>query len=116
MRGAQRRTRSAGRSRIPLGKEALAVVALCRAKSEQFLFPAYKGKPLSDAAMATLMKRNGYEARPHGFRALWVMRWIWASSRHTSVRTAPQTSRAPGTMDEVLARVAQPLAFLRWRQ
>lgn len=63
------RTKTQTGRRIPLVKEALSVVELCRGRSDQHLFPAYKGKPLSDAAMATLMKRNGYEARPHGFRA-----------------------------------------------
>lgn len=33
------------------------------------LFPSYRGKPISDAAMSTFMKREGYVARPHGFRA-----------------------------------------------
>lgn len=63
------RTKTQTERRIPLGKEALNVVDLCRGRSDQCLFPAYRGKPISDAAMATLMKRNGYEARPHGFRA-----------------------------------------------
>lgn len=63
------RTKTRTERRVPLVKEALQVVELCRGRSDQHLFPAYRGKPISDAAMATLMKRNGYEARPHGFRA-----------------------------------------------
>jgi integrase len=63
------RTKTQTERRIPLVKETLNVVELCRGRSDQYLFPAYRGKPISDAAMATLMKRNGYEARPHGFRA-----------------------------------------------
>ena len=39
------------------------------ASDTDFLFPAYRGQPISDAAMATLMKRAGLDARPHGFRA-----------------------------------------------
>lgn len=64
------RTKTGREHRVPLTGEALAVVEAARELStNEFLFPAYKGKPISDAAMATLMKRAGYEARPHGFRA-----------------------------------------------
>jgi integrase len=64
------RTKTGREHRVPLTVEALAVVERCRELSpNEYLFPAYKGKPISDAAMATLMKREGYEARPHGFRA-----------------------------------------------
>ena len=64
------RTKTAIARRIPLVAEAMRVVKTARkGSSKEYLFPAYKGKPISDAAMATLMKRRGYEARPHGFRA-----------------------------------------------
>jgi len=64
------RTKTGREHRIPLTDEALKIVAHCRElSSNEFLFPAYKGKPLSDMAMSSLMKREGYEARPHGFRA-----------------------------------------------
>jgi integrase len=64
------RTKTNRDRRIPLCPEALQVVAEARRLSpNEYLFPAYKGQPISDAAMATLMKRKGYEARPHGFRA-----------------------------------------------
>lgn len=63
------RTKTGVERRIPLVGEALKVVEQCRAQSGRFLFPAYRGQPISDAAMATLMKRQGYEARPHGFRS-----------------------------------------------
>jgi integrase len=35
----------------------------------EYLFPALKQQPISDMAMSSFMKREGYEARPHGFRA-----------------------------------------------
>lgn len=63
------RTKTGTARRIPLVPEAVAIVEECRRKSSRHLFPAYKGQPISDAAMATLMKRQGYEARPHGFRS-----------------------------------------------
>lgn len=64
------RTKTAREHRIPLTAEACTVIERARTLSpNNHIFPAYKGKPISDAAMATLMKREGYEARPHGFRA-----------------------------------------------
>lgn len=64
------RTKTNREHRVPLTDEALRVVAECRSLSpNDHLFPAYRDKPISDAAMATLMKRQGTEARPHGFRA-----------------------------------------------
>ncbi|XHY19333.1 Prophage integrase IntA (plasmid) [Pseudoseohaeicola sp. NH-UV-7] len=56
--------------RVPLSDEAMRVVELARPLArEGFLFCAYKGKPISDAAMAHYLAREGYEARPHGFRS-----------------------------------------------
>lgn len=64
------RTKTGREHRIPLTAEALTVIERTRELSpNEYLFPAYKGKPISDAAMATLMKREQYKARPHGFRA-----------------------------------------------
>lgn len=64
------RTKTSIGRRIPLVAEARNIVRHRLAVSGQdHLFPAYRGKPISDAAMATLMKREGFEARPHGFRA-----------------------------------------------
>ena len=67
---ASERTKTGKEHKVPLTDEALAVVAAARELSDkEFLFPSHKGKPLSDAAMALLMKREGYDARPHGFRS-----------------------------------------------
>jgi len=64
------RTKTGQKHRIPLTKEALAVVKAAREQSDnQHLFNAMRGKPMSDMAMSLFMKREGYEARPHGFRA-----------------------------------------------
>lgn len=63
------RTKTGREHRIPLTEEALAIVDIARERSQnEFLFPALRGKPISDMAMSTFMKREGYEARPHGFR------------------------------------------------
>ena len=64
------RTKNGREHRVPLVDEALQVIELAKAsKDQKVLFPSPTGKPLSDAAMAAFMKREGYTARPHGLRA-----------------------------------------------
>ncbi|MBN4046440.1 tyrosine-type recombinase/integrase [bacterium AH-315-P15] len=64
------RTKTGREHRIPLSNEATAIVQKARKSDEQkILFPAGRGKPMSDAAMSSFMEREGYKARPHGFRA-----------------------------------------------
>jgi integrase len=64
------RTKTGVGRRVPLTAEARQIFAEARKRSKnEYLFPAYKGQPISDAAMAKLMKDHDYEARPHGFRA-----------------------------------------------
>ena len=67
---APERTKTGQLHRIPLTDEALEVVKIAtEATDSDFLFPSYRGKAMSDAAMSSFMKREGYAARPHGFRA-----------------------------------------------
>jgi integrase len=61
------RTKNGREHRVPLVAEAQAV--LQTSNDDGYLFRAYKGQPISDAAMAAFMKRRGLDARPHGFRA-----------------------------------------------
>ena len=64
------RTKGAREHRVPLSDEALRVVELAVGRSQQaLLFPSPTGKAMSDAAMSRFMEREGYKARPHGFRA-----------------------------------------------
>lgn len=65
-----KRTKSGREHRVPLSVEAMRIVEMARAQSGRaLLFPSPRGKPISDAAMSRFMEREGYEARPHGFRA-----------------------------------------------
>ena len=67
---APERTKTDREHRVPLTQEALRIIETARERSpNEFLFPALKEKPISDMAMSTFMKREGYDARPHGFRA-----------------------------------------------
>lgn len=64
------RTKAGIEHKVPLTDEALEIVSIAKASTDGlYLFPSYREKPLSDAAMSVFMKREGYEARPHGFRA-----------------------------------------------
>ncbi len=63
-------TKTGREHKIPLTTEALSVIQLARTVDDQeLLFPSQKGKVLSDATMSRLMERQGYNYRPHGFRA-----------------------------------------------
>lgn len=64
------RTKTGAEHRVPLPSEALHVLERVRTAPEQeLLFPSPTGKPMSDATMSRFMEREGYCARPHGFRA-----------------------------------------------
>jgi integrase len=64
------RTKTGKEHRVPLTDEAITVLdAINNPQKDQLLFPSPTGKPMSDAAMSKLLQREGYDARPHGFRA-----------------------------------------------
>lgn len=64
------RTKTGAEHRVPLTSEALAVVEAARIEDgQELIFPSPKGKPMSNATMSRFMEREGYDARPHGFRA-----------------------------------------------
>ena len=64
------RTKTNREHKIPLTDEALRCIEEAhKFEGSNLLFPSARGKPLSDATMSRFMEREGYEARPHGFRA-----------------------------------------------
>jgi integrase len=64
------RTKTGRVHRVPLTDAAGAVIAAARTSERQtLLFPTGRGKVMSDATMSGFLKREGFEARPHGFRA-----------------------------------------------
>lgn len=65
-----KRTKTGREHRVPLTDEALAVLQQApKDHPDRLIFPSPTGGPLSDAAMAAFMKREGFSARPHGLRA-----------------------------------------------
>ena len=64
------RTKTGQPHRIPLSEPALGIIDDQSASNKSgFVFTNASGKPLSDMAMSSLMKREELDARPHGFRA-----------------------------------------------
>ena len=64
------RTKTNREHRVPLSAEALQVIAVSeKMQDSELLFPSPRGTAMSDAAMSRFMEREGYTARPHGFRA-----------------------------------------------
>lgn len=64
------RTKTDSEHKVPLTNEAMRVIEQARSENgSAFLFTTDKGKPLSDATMSGLMKREKMTARPHGLRS-----------------------------------------------
>jgi integrase len=73
----------AGREHVvPLSGRALEILESARTELVGTLvFPGSKGQPLSDSTFSKLMRDNGFEGTPHGFRSAFK---DWASE--TGVR------------------------------
>jgi integrase len=73
------RTKTGSEHKVPLTEEALKVIEISPViEGSPFLFTTNKGKPLTDMAMSSLMKREEMTARPHGFRSTFH---TWAEER-----------------------------------
>ena len=56
--------------RVPLSREALAVLQAAQPfECKGYLFNGNKGTPISDMTLSMFMRRQGLDARPHGFRS-----------------------------------------------
>ena len=65
------RTKMAREHRVPLSPQALAVLDEARVfrGRDNLVFPSSSRKPLTDRALPNVLKRQGVEAVPHGFRS-----------------------------------------------
>ena len=64
------RTKTGIEHRVPLNSMCLGIIEQTRQNSHtKYLFSSPTGKAMSDAAMSRFMEREGYDYRPHGFRA-----------------------------------------------
>jgi len=73
--------------RVPLSEEAKRIINIAKDRTpNDFVFANHKGNILSDAAMSSIMKREGIDARPHGFRST-LRTWI-AETQSASLEVA----------------------------
>ena len=65
------RTKTRREHKVPLAPRAVAVLDRARQLShgEGLIFPSVSGKPLSDATLSKLLREQGIQAVPHGFRS-----------------------------------------------
>ncbi len=65
------RTKTRREHKVPLAPRALAVLDEARqlSRGEGFIFPSATGKALSDATLSKLIREQGIQAVPHGFRS-----------------------------------------------
>ncbi|MCK0102758.1 site-specific integrase [Pseudohalocynthiibacter sp. F2068] len=78
--------------RIPLSKEAMAVVEQAKPfERGGFLFPSVRKGVISDATMSRYMERRGMKARPHGFRSSFR---TWCAEATDTPREVAETALA----------------------
>ncbi|MCV2864836.1 tyrosine-type recombinase/integrase [Albidovulum sediminicola] len=54
--------------RVPLSPPALEIIKRRRELGGEWVFPGYRGTPLTDASLSKFLRDNGHEGKPHGFR------------------------------------------------
>lgn len=54
--------------RVPLSPEAMEIIERRRPLGGEFIFPGYRGTPLTDSSMSKFLRDNGIQGKPHGFR------------------------------------------------
>lgn len=87
--------------RVPLSPAAIKLLkALPRIEGNELLFPAPKGKALSDMTLTALTRRMGVPAVPHGFRSTFK---DWASERTTYPGEMSEMALAHSIGDKVEA-------------
>ena len=80
---------------VPLSRRALDVLdaALSSRDDSGLLFPNPHGKPLSDMTLSKLIKEQGIEAVPHGFRSSFPR--LGGRGNRPSARSGRGGARAP---------------------
>lgn len=65
------RMKLAREHRVPLSDAALGVLEVARGSlgGEDLIFPSLRGKPMTDSTLSKMLRDNGIEANPHGFRS-----------------------------------------------
>lgn len=74
--------------RVPLSIEAQELIKRQRDIGGEYVFPGNKGAPLSDSSMSKMLRENGIDGNPHGFRTTFR---TWVQDNETSSRDVAET-------------------------
>ncbi len=101
--------------RVPLSTRAAAILEAARAlgTGSDLVFPSPRGKPLSDMTLSKLLKEQGIQAVPHGFRSSFR---DWASEETNHPREVVEAALAHQVKDKVEAAYARSTLFERRRR
>ena len=101
--------------RVPLSCRATEILrsALTRRNGSELVFPSPRGKPLSDMTLSKLLKEQGVQAVPHGFRSSFR---DWAAEETNHPREVVEAALAHRVKDQVEAAYARSTLFERRRR
>ena len=101
--------------RVPLSCAAVQILQAARGlrNASKLVFPSTRGKPLSDMTLSKLLKEQGVQAVPHGFRSSFR---DWAAEETNHPREVVEAALAHQVKDKVEAAYARSTLFERRRQ
>lgn len=101
--------------RVPLSCRAAEILrtALTARNGRKLVFPSPRGKPLSDMTLSKLLKEQGVQAVPHGFRSSFRDR---AAEETNHPRVVVEAALVHRVKDQVEAAYARSTLFERRRR
>ena len=101
--------------RVPLSRGAAEILQAARTlrNGTGLVFPSPRGKPLSDMTLSKLLKEQGVQTVPHGFRSSFR---DWASEEKNHPRQVVEAALAHQVKDKVEAAYARSTLFERRRR
>ena len=101
--------------RVPLSCRAAEILqtALTLRNDSELVFPTSRGRPLSDMTLSKLLKEQGVQAVPHGFRSSFR---DWTSEETNHPREVVEAALAHQVRDKVEAAYARSTLFERRRR
>ena len=101
--------------RVPLSCRAAEILQTARMlrNGGKLVFPSPRGKPLSDMTLSKLLKEQGVQAVPHGFRSSFR---DWAAEETNHPREVVEAALAHQVKDKVEAAYARSTLFERRRR
>lgn len=109
------RTKTGREHRVPLSSRAVEVLRKAKPLGDGtgLVFPSMRGKPLSDMTLSKLIKEQGVDAVPHGFRSSFR---DWAGERTNHPREVIEAALAHVVKNQTEAAYARSDLFEKRRQ